>query len=159
LTAPDKALPVVMRETVAGVAGGLAIKVRRPPGPIASVVVAEIQGAPQVVATPRILTRTRPKEQRDARMKWWREARFGMFVHWGRLFRAGRHLQGQARRRHRRVDHVQRQDPVAEYREFAKQFNPVKYNADDWVRAAKEAGMKYIVITSKHHDGFAMFGH
>jgi alpha-L-fucosidase len=47
--------------------------------------------------------------------------------------------------------------PVAEYRAFAKEFNPVKFNADDWVRTAKEAGMKYIVITSKHHDGFAMF--
>ena len=46
---------------------------------------------------------------------------------------------------------------MAEYRQFAKQFNPVKYNADQWVRLAKQAGMKYIVITSKHHDGFAMF--
>jgi len=47
--------------------------------------------------------------------------------------------------------------PCAEYQGFAKQFNPVKYNADHWVRTAKDAGMKYIVITSKHHDGFAMF--
>ncbi len=47
--------------------------------------------------------------------------------------------------------------PVAEYKQFAKQFNPVKYDADEWVRLAKEAGMKYIVITSKHHDGFALF--
>ena len=47
--------------------------------------------------------------------------------------------------------------PVAEYQAFAKQFNPVKFNADDWVEIAKDAGMKYIVITSKHHDGFAMF--
>jgi alpha-L-fucosidase len=47
--------------------------------------------------------------------------------------------------------------PVAEYRQYARQFNPVKYNAEEWVRLAKAAGMKYIVITSKHHDGFAMF--
>ena len=47
--------------------------------------------------------------------------------------------------------------PVAEYAGYAKQFNPVKFNADEWVRMAKDAGMKYIVITSKHHDGFAMF--
>jgi alpha-L-fucosidase len=46
---------------------------------------------------------------------------------------------------------------VAEYRDYARQFNPVKFNADQWVRLAKQAGMKYIVITSKHHDGFAMF--
>jgi alpha-L-fucosidase len=47
--------------------------------------------------------------------------------------------------------------PVAEYRQFSKEFNPVKYNPDEWVKLAKEAGMKYIVITSKHHDGFALF--
>ena len=47
--------------------------------------------------------------------------------------------------------------PVARYREYAKQFNPVKYDPDEWVRLAKDAGMKYIVITSKHHDGFALF--
>ncbi len=47
--------------------------------------------------------------------------------------------------------------PCADYQAFAKQFNPVKYDADEWVRMAKDAGMKYIVITSKHHDGFALF--
>jgi alpha-L-fucosidase len=49
------------------------------------------------------------------------------------------------------------QIPVKTYEQFAKQFNPVKFNADEWVRLAKDAGMKYIVITSKHHDGFALF--
>jgi hypothetical protein len=47
--------------------------------------------------------------------------------------------------------------PVSEYQEFAKEFNPVNFNADEWVKMAKDAGMKYIVITAKHHDGFAMF--
>src|SRR5947207_4090323 len=97
------------------------------------------------------------KEQRDARMKWWREARFGMFIHWGvysvpagtyhgkRIGSIGEWIMNTAK------------IPTAEYRQFAKEFNPVKYDADAWVRTAKEAGMKYIVITSKHHDGFAMF--
>jgi len=48
--------------------------------------------------------------------------------------------------------------PVAEYEQLAKQFNPVKFNADEWVAVARSAGAKYIVITSKHHDGFAMYG-
>lgn len=97
------------------------------------------------------------KEQRDARMKWWREAKFGMFIHWGvysvpageykgkRIGGIGEWIMHNAR------------IPVAEYKEFAKQFNPVKYDPEEWVKLAKEAGMKYIVITSKHHDGFALF--
>ena len=55
------------------------------------------------------------------------------------------------------MDHAHGKIPVAEYADVAKQFNPVKFNADEWVAMAKDAGMKYIVITSKHHDGFAMF--
>ncbi len=97
------------------------------------------------------------KQQRDKRMAWWREARFGMFIHWGvysvpagiykdkKIPGIGEWIMNRAR------------IPVAEYKKYAKQFNPVKYNPDEWVRLAKEAGMKYIVITSKHHDGFALF--
>ncbi len=97
------------------------------------------------------------QEQRDARMKWWREAKFGLFIHWGvysvpagtykgkRIGGAGEWIMNSAK------------IPVAEYRQFSKEFNPVKYNPDEWVKLAKEAGMKYIVITSKHHDGFALF--
>ncbi len=96
-------------------------------------------------------------EQRDARMKWWREARFGMFVHWGiysvpaGVYR-GKEIGGIGEW----IMHNAR-IPVAEYRAYASQFNPVRYDPDAWVRLAKEAGMKYIVITSKHHDGFALF--
>jgi alpha-L-fucosidase len=96
-------------------------------------------------------------EQRDARMKWWREARFGMFIHWGVYsVPAGTY-------KDRRIDGIgewimnRGKIPVAEYKQFARQFNPVRYDPDAWVRLAKEAGMKYIVITSKHHDGFALF--
>lgn len=95
--------------------------------------------------------------QRDARMAWWREARFGMFIHWGIYAVPAGTYNG------KRIDGIGEwimnhgKIPVAEYQAYAKDFNPVKYNPDEWVRLAKEAGMKYIVITSKHHDGFALF--
>ncbi len=95
--------------------------------------------------------------QRDARLKWWREARFGLFIHWGLYAVPAGTWQG------KQIPGIgewimnRGKIPVADYAKFAEQFNPVKYNADAWVRLAKEAGMKYIVITSKHHDGFALF--
>src|SRR3954470_1554670 len=97
------------------------------------------------------------KEQRDARMKWWREARFGMFIHWGVYSVPAGTYKGQ---QSTHIGEWLMRDfniPVAEYADYAKQFNPQKFNADEWVSLAKNAGMKYIVITSKHHDGFAMF--
>jgi alpha-L-fucosidase len=85
--------------------------------------------------------------ERDARMQWWREARFGMFIHWGVYSVLGR---GEW------VMHSEK-IPVAEYEKLVPQFNPVKFDAREWVQLAKDAGQKYIVITSKHHDGFCMF--
>jgi alpha-L-fucosidase len=96
-------------------------------------------------------------DQRDARMKWWREARFGMFIHWGVYSVPAGTYQGKQVPGIGEWIMYNAKIPVAEYRGYARQFDPVKYNADEWVRLAKEAGMKYIVITSKHHDGFAMF--
>jgi alpha-L-fucosidase len=95
--------------------------------------------------------------QRDARMKWWREARFGMFIHWGVYSVPAGIYKGQEVRGIGEWIMNRGKIPAAEYRAYAKEFNPVKFNADEWVRLAKDAGMKYIVITSKHHDGFAMF--
>jgi alpha-L-fucosidase len=102
-------------------------------------------------------TKSETKEQRDARMAWWREAKFGMFIHWGVYsvpagYYRGKPVPGIGEwiMNHGKI-------PMAEYQAFAKQFDPVKFNAEDWVKIAKDAGMKYIVITSKHHDGFAMF--
>ncbi len=95
---------------------------------------------------------------KDERMAWWREARFGMFIHWGvyslpagswdshQIGGIGEWIMNRAK------------IPVADYQQMARQFNPVKYNPETWVKMAKDAGMKYIVITSKHHDGFALFG-
>jgi alpha-L-fucosidase len=94
---------------------------------------------------------------RDERMKWWREARFGMFIHWGvYAVPAGTH-NGQKINRIGEWIMNRGKISVTDYKNYARQFNPVKYNPDAWVRMAKDAGMKYIVITSKHHDGFALF--
>jgi alpha-L-fucosidase len=95
--------------------------------------------------------------QRDARMAWWRDAKFGMFIHWGVYsvpagFYQGKPVPGIGEWIMNRA-----KIPMAEYQQYAKEFNPVKFDADAWVKAAADAGMKYIVITSKHHDGFAMF--
>ena len=91
------------------------------------------------------------------KMQWWKDAKFGMFIHWGvysvpagvykghKVKGVGEWIMNRAK------------IPVAEYKEYAKSFDPVKYNAEEWVNIAKDAGMKYMVITSKHHDGFAMF--
>jgi len=93
------------------------------------------------------------------RTEWWREAKFGMFIHWGLYavpageWKAGEiseHPYSEWIMYHLKI-------PVAEYEQLAPQFNPVKFDADEWVGLAKRAGMKYMVITSKHHDGFAMF--
>jgi alpha-L-fucosidase len=97
------------------------------------------------------------KEQREARMEWWREAKFGMFIHWGVYSVPAGYYHDKPVGGIGEWIMNRGKIPMAEYQQFAKEFNPVKYNADDWVKAAKAAGMKYIVITSKHHDGFAMF--
>jgi alpha-L-fucosidase len=102
--------------------------------------------------------RSGPKEtpeQRDARMKWWREAKFGLFIHWGvYAVPAGSH--GGTTTYGEWIMHSAKISS-AEYRGFARQFNPVKYNPAQWAAIAKDAGMRYIVITSKHHDGFALY--
>ncbi len=104
----------------------------------------------QVIFAQKVLTK-------NQRMQWWREARFGLFIHWGvysvpagswdgrQIGGLGEWIMNQAK------------IPVADYQRMAKQFNPVNYDPDAWVKMAKNAGMKYIVITSKHHDGFALF--
>jgi len=97
------------------------------------------------------------KAEHDRRMKWFREARFGMFIHWG-LYAVpagewkGKLIPGLGEWIMNRA-----KIPVAEYEPLTRQFNPVKFNAEEWVKVAKDAGMKYLVITSKHHDGFAMY--
>src|ERR1700752_3952512 len=117
---------------------------------------AEASGAQrEFAARPTFAAET--KAERDARMSWWREARFGMFIHWGLYAVPAGEYKGQ------RSTHIGEwimewaNIPRADYEKLAPQFNPLKFNAAEWVHTAKEAGMRYIVITSKHHDGFSMF--
>jgi alpha-L-fucosidase len=100
---------------------------------------------------------TETKAQKDARMAWFRQARFGMFIHWG-LYAIpagrwnGKEVPGIGEWIMNRAS-----IPVADYKALAPRFNPTQFNAAEIVGLAKSAGMRYIVITSKHHDGFAMF--
>ena len=100
---------------------------------------------------------TETKDERDRRMKWWREVRFGMFIHWGLYAVPAGEFNGQRSKRIGEWIMEWANIPRSEYEKFALKFNPVKFDAREWVRIAKEAGMKYIVITSKHHDGFSMY--
>ena len=88
-------------------------------------------------------------------MKWFRDARFGMFIHWGIYSVPAGEWNGNKNYAEWFLEETHM--PVSQYEKFAQQFNPVKFDAKEWVRIAKDAGMKYIVITSKHHDGFDMF--
>jgi len=92
------------------------------------------------------------------RLEWWTQARFGMFIHWGIYSVAAGEWNGKTSVGLGEWIMFRSRIPVREYEKFASQFNPVKFSADQWVAIAKNAGMKYITITSKHHDGFAMFG-
>jgi len=95
-------------------------------------------------------------KQNDARMQWWKDAKFGMFIHWG-IYSVPSGKWGETTTYGEWIMHSAK-IPRAEYGALAQKFNPTKFNADEWVKLAKDAGQKYIVITSKHHDGFAMFG-
>ena len=93
----------------------------------------------------------------DQRIQWWHETKFGMFIHWGIYSLPGGEWKGKKVSGY--AEHLMRKEKISrtEYLQLARIFNPVKFNADEWVRTAKQAGMKYMIITSKHHDGFAMF--
>lgn len=92
-----------------------------------------------------------------SKMDWWRKARLGMFIHWGvYAVPAGVYNEKDVNGLGEWIMH-DASIPRSDYAQYARQFNPTKYNPEAWVRMAKEAGMKYIVITSKHHDGFALF--
>ncbi len=89
-------------------------------------------------------------------LEWWREARFGLFVHWGPVSLKGTEI-GWSRGGERRGTGGKGPIPVEVYDNLYKEFNPVKFDANEWIAIAKAAGMKYLVFTTKHHDGFSMF--
>ncbi|MHC4646435.1 MAG: alpha-L-fucosidase [Planctomycetota bacterium] len=91
------------------------------------------------------------------RIAWWREAKFGVFIHWGLYSVPAGVWKDKQVRGYGEWIMWHEKIPVGEYEQLAGQFNPVRFNADEWVKLARAAGMKYMVITAKHHDGFAMY--
>jgi alpha-L-fucosidase len=92
--------------------------------------------------------------QNTDKLKWWQDGKFGLFLHWG-LYSIGQWNE-KPQKGNEHFMFVER-IPLQEYAKIGASFNPLHFNADRWVQTAKDAGMKYIVITAKHHDGFAMF--
>jgi alpha-L-fucosidase len=96
--------------------------------------------------------------QKEARLAWWHEAKFGMFIHWGLYSLPAGEWKGKYYDGIGEWIMYKARIPIADYEQLAAQFNPVKFDAEAWAQLAQDAGMKYLIITSKHHDGFAMFG-
>ena len=97
-------------------------------------------------------------EALEATKKWFREAQFGMMAHWGLYTLLGGEWNGRPCR-HPYAEHIMWSEsiPLAEYAALAKAFNPILFDPKDWMKRARDAGMKYFVFTAKHHDGFALY--
>lgn len=100
---------------------------------------------------------TESQQERDARMQWWKDAKFGMFIHWGGYAELGGVYDNDT------IDGVAewlqfyKKIPAGEYASLIKGFNPTEYDPQAWAKLASDAGMQYMVITSKHHEGMAMW--
>jgi alpha-L-fucosidase len=113
------------------------------------------QTMPEVMPT--LSNEVQSSPDRDAKMAWFREAKYGLFIHWGLYAIPAGVWKGKAIRPSSEWIMAHARIPVAEYEGLAKEFNPVQFDAEHWVQLAQDAGMKYIVITAKHGDGFAMY--
>lgn len=104
-------------------------------------------------------SRVRPVEMEPQKtpLEEFHDRKFGMFIHWGLYALPAGEWKGKQVRGIGEWIMKYEQIPIVEYEKLAEQFNPVKYDAEEWAQLAKDAGMKYVVITSKHHDGFAMY--
>lgn len=99
----------------------------------------------------------RPGAHLDPRLDWWRTAKFGLFIHWGLYAIPAGVWKGEQIPGIGEWIMLRARIPVQEYEQLAQQFNPLQFNATEWVSLAKKAGQKYLIITSKHHDGFCMY--
>jgi alpha-L-fucosidase len=127
--------------------------------PLAAVAAADPLAA-AVGADPRVgpsQTPARSDPAKEKRLEWFRDAKYGLFIHWGLYAIPAGEWNGKRSPGLGEWVMLRSAVPVKEYERLASRFNPVKFDANAWVQLAKDAGMKYIVITSKHHDGFAMF--
>ena len=98
-----------------------------------------------------------PSEENLEMREWFQDAKFGLFIHWGLYSIPGGFWNGKEVEGNSEWIMAVEDIPVAEYEKLSRKFNPTEFDADAWCRMAKDAGMQYITITSKHHDGFAMF--
>ena len=116
-----------------------------------------IRMAPAAAGLPALpaVLRNETQDQQDARLQWFREARFGLFIHWGVYAVPAGSWQGKPTG----AEWIMNQGkiPVADYRAFARQFTAAKYDPEAWAQLAADAGIKYVVITAKHHDGFTLY--
>jgi alpha-L-fucosidase len=100
-----------------------------------------------------------PTKTEEQHLEWFKNSKFGMFIHWGPYSQLAGEWNGRYVKVGANAEWIMKRltIPVSEYRELAHEINPIKFDAKEWVSLAKDAGMKYIVITAKHHDGFAMY--